>query len=151
MPVVPYTNRLHACQLTIERLGDGVGQRRQVGLRDVSGEDWSACIIVSCTRSSASDRLRSNHIASRNSRSTCGRASASKAAHAWSSAADPGFRPITIRLRRLDGEDVAQEAFYSQGISRPHGDIGATENRRPFMPHAFSAYRMIVAFGLGLL
>ena len=41
--------------------------------------DWSACTSVSCTRSSASMRSRSSHMAWRNSRSTCGIASASKA------------------------------------------------------------------------
>jgi hypothetical protein len=86
-------NRAEAEDLVQETLM----QARQLVPGVYRSKDCSACIKVSCTRSSASARLRSSHIASRKRRSACGNASASKAAHACS----PFFR-FLISIRRRD-------------------------------------------------
>src|SRR4029450_13549589 len=62
--------------------------------------DRSACIIVSCTTSSASARFRSNHMARRKRRSACGNTSPSNAAQASESSRESAWSAIELQVRR---------------------------------------------------
>jgi len=57
---------------------------------------------------------------------------------------------MTVRLKRLDGEDVAKGSFYSEGIKRPHRNTGHSK-RQLFYASRTLRLSNIVAFGHCLL
>src|SRR5262249_11449088 len=107
--------------------------------------DFNACIIVSCTTSSASARFRTNHIARRNRRSACGNTSPSNAVQALEASRDTACFTIEDNAAQHGSVGAETPAAHSvnhrEGVeySRPNEGCGPALVGRPDAASRFTS------------